>query len=157
MAFTKLTPNLAVEDVDAAVAWYTSVLDFHVEALVPDGEVHEFAILHNGAVELMLQTRRSIEEGLPTVAAMPVASTIVCFVECDDVREIWDRVESRGDVTVVSGLHDTDYGMTEFYIADPSGYVIGLASPTGAAAERSDETEAEAPLGVAGRNDEMSS
>jgi catechol 2,3-dioxygenase-like lactoylglutathione lyase family enzyme len=145
MAFTKLTPVLPVEDVDAAVSWYTEMLDFHVESLVPGAVPNAFAILHNGDVEVMLQTRESLAEGLPTIAERPIGGSTVCFIELEGVRELWDRIGDK--VTVLNGLHDTDYGMTEFYIADPNGYAIGFAEPTGAGAVRSDDTEAAAPAG----------
>lgn len=146
MAFTKLTPNLAVDDVDAAVAWYTDMLGFTVESVLPGSPPNDFAILTQGDVEVMLQSRRSLAEGLPTVADKEVGGSVVCFIEMTDgIRELWDRLQQQA--TVLNGLHDTDYGMTEFYVADPNGYVLGFAQPTGAAAVRSDETEAAEPLG----------
>lgn len=143
MAFTKISPNLVVDDVDAAVAWYRDTLGFDVESLLPGETPNDFAILINGDVEMMVQSRKTLAGPLPTIAETKPGG-VVLFIECDDVRDLWDRVQGR-DVTVLNGLHDTDYGMTEFYVADPFGNALGFAQETGTF-ERSDETEAEEPL-----------
>jgi uncharacterized glyoxalase superfamily protein PhnB len=127
--FKKMTPNLMVPDVDEATEFYRGILGFEVLVTVPETTPRDFALLQRGDVELMLQSKRSLETDLPTVAARSVgAASIICYIEVADVAALYDAVRQR--VHVVKPLASTFYGMSEFYVQDPHGYVFCFAERT---------------------------
>jgi len=49
------------------------------------------------------------------------------FIEVEDVDPLHDRLKSKPNVTIVMSIVTQWYGMREFGIADPDGYVITFA------------------------------
>ena len=123
----KLTPNLMVNSVDETIVFYRDVLGFKVVMTMPETGVKDFAILQNGSVELMLQSRKSIKEDLPFLAEQPIGSSAILYVEVGGIQALHDRI--AGKVTVLLPMRKTHYGMQEFCIRDPHGYVIVFAEP----------------------------
>ncbi|MFY9806459.1 MAG: VOC family protein [Pseudonocardiaceae bacterium] len=122
--FSKLTPNLKVPDVKKAVEFYES-LGFTTVATVPEEGIASFAILVDGPVELMLQSGESLVEDIPAAGEREIGSSIVLYLDVDDIQALHDRVAGKAEVVVP--MRDTFYGMREFYITDPHGYLIGFA------------------------------
>lgn len=125
MEFKSLTPNMMVPDVDAAIAFYERALGFEKVMSMPEEGPSVFAILHAGAVELMLQSQESLREDIPAVGSRSIASSAVFYIEVEGLAELHERVRPHAEV--VQGLRSTPYGMNEFYITDPNGYVLGFA------------------------------
>jgi uncharacterized glyoxalase superfamily protein PhnB len=123
---SKVTPNLMVPDVDEATKFY-ELLGFQRVVRVPDEGVADFAILVNGGVELMLQSRDNLASDLPTVSKEPYGGGCVLYMEVEDVQAVHDKI--AGSAKVVVDLRDTFYGSREFYILDPNGYTVGFAQP----------------------------
>ncbi|MBI3099894.1 MAG: VOC family protein [Planctomycetes bacterium] len=123
----KLTPNLMVESVDETIVFYRDVLGFKVVMTLPEAGVKDFAILQWGNVELMLQSRKSIREDLPFMAEQPIGASSILYVEVEGIQALHDRIS--GKVSVLLPMRKTFYGMQEFCIRDPHGYVIVFAEP----------------------------
>ena len=121
----KLTPNLMVEDVDRSIEFYGGKLGFQVVVTLPETGTKDFAIISQGDVQLMLQSKTSLQEDIPVVGERSIASTTICYIEVEGVEKL--RHHLSDDVDVVVPLRKTFYGMTEFYIRDPDGYVLGFA------------------------------
>ncbi|AUX26902.1 glyoxalase [Sorangium cellulosum] len=121
---TNLTPNLMVDDLHSAIAFYCDVLGFELVKTTPERGEKEFAILMSGDVEWMLQTRASWAKECPTIAKLPLGGSVVCYADVDDVRALRRRVE--GKVEVIKDLFETTYGTIEFFIRDPNGYILGF-------------------------------
>ena len=69
MKYTKLTPNLVVRDVEAAVSFYQSVLGFQRGMSVPDNPPYVFASVTNGAgVEIFFNDQKAVGEDYPPLA-----------------------------------------------------------------------------------------
>jgi len=126
--FQKLTPNLIVADVARSVAFYRDVLGCEVTATVPDAAPYVFATVQSGTVEIFLNVREAAEAEYPSLRDRPLGGTLTLFVEVADVNGLHESLKDR--TTVVMPLEKKWYGVTEFAIADPDGWVITLAQRT---------------------------
>jgi uncharacterized glyoxalase superfamily protein PhnB len=134
MKFSDVTPNLVVSNVERSMAFYRDVLGFSVSATVPDGQGPcVFAWMQRDGVAVFLNSQESVEEH-QDLASRPIGGTATLFIvlEADDVASgvdgLFASVASRA--TVMMPLKDQFYGMREFGIEDPDGYVIFFAQRT---------------------------
>jgi catechol 2,3-dioxygenase-like lactoylglutathione lyase family enzyme len=123
--FSKLTPNLVVSDVERSMAFYRDVLGFTVETTVPDAAPYVFAILRSGTVEVFLNAPEPAIAEYPAFKDRSIGGTLTLFIEVDGIEECYRALKDR--VSVVMELQTKWYGMTEFAIADPDGYLITFA------------------------------
>jgi lactoylglutathione lyase len=127
MKYTKLTPNLVVRDVQAAVHFYESVLGFQRAISVPDDPPFVFASVTNGAgVEIFFNDQKAVAEDYPPLARDPLGGTLTLFLECEGVEEILAAVEKSG-ARIVMPLKTQFYGMREFAFQDPEGWIVTVA------------------------------
>jgi uncharacterized glyoxalase superfamily protein PhnB len=115
-----------VEDVAKAMAWYRDTLGFAVSDTAGEAEAPVWALLRAGDVTLMLEARSSIEAGFTQLAGQPIGATGSLFMGVDDADALYAAIHDKG--RVVKEPHLTSYGMREFYIEDPNGYILGFAS-----------------------------
>jgi uncharacterized glyoxalase superfamily protein PhnB len=131
MKFTDVTPNLVVSDIDRSIAFYRDVLGFSVVTTVPDSEPLLFAWMQRDDVNVFLNTAGSVQESMPDLAARAVGGTNTMFmiVEAATPAEGIDALYGlvKGKARVVMPIKDQFYGMREFGIEDPDGYVIFAA------------------------------
>jgi hypothetical protein len=128
----KATPLLTVESIEPCLPFWTEKLGFDVTVTVPHGDAIGFAILQKGEVELMYQTRASIEadlgkSGAPASLGRELSgSTATLFCE---VESLDDVLEALGDdVEVLVPRRQTFYGMDEVFVRPPCGTVVGFAA-----------------------------
>jgi catechol 2,3-dioxygenase-like lactoylglutathione lyase family enzyme len=112
--FESLAPMLQAADLDATVAWYTSVLGFKCSA-----QEEGWARLERDEVALMFITDE--EFGSPQ-------ATGVQYIYVDDAMALWNDIKNR--VRAERGPEQTDYGMLEFTIKDPNGYLLSFGQST---------------------------
>src|SRR5258706_13629891 len=92
----KLTPNLIVASIEACLPFWTERLGFDKAVEVPDGDRLGFVILRRGPIELMLQSRASVEKDVAAIAEGAYRS--VLYIEVPDLAPIraalegWPRV-----------------------------------------------------------------
>jgi len=65
MKFQKLTPNLVVNDVQAAMTFYRNVLGFQSGITVPDKPPYVFGSVTNAGIELFFNDKRAVGEDYP--------------------------------------------------------------------------------------------
>ena len=136
MKFSDVTPNLVVSNVERSMAFYRDVLGFSVSATVPDNGPFVFAWMLRDGVNVFLNSRESVEEHAE-LASRPLGGTATLFivVEADDVAAgidaLFASISARA--RVMMPLKDQFYGMREFGIEDPDGYVIFFAQRIAAA------------------------
>jgi uncharacterized glyoxalase superfamily protein PhnB len=123
----KLTPNLIVSSVERSLAFYREVLGFTVQMTVPEASPLVFAILANGEVEVFLNAPEPAYAEYPAFKSRPIGGTLTLFMEVEHIKSVHDALAGR--VTVVMPLEHKWYGVTEFAITDPDGYVITFAEP----------------------------
>lgn len=128
----KITPLLTVESIEPCLPFWTEKLGFQVTVTVPHGDAIGFAILQKEGVELMYQSRASIEADLGTSGAprnlgrelSGGTSALFCEVESlDDVLEAFGN-----EVEVLVPRRQTFYGMDEVFVRPPCGTVVGIAA-----------------------------
>lgn len=133
----KLTPNMMVEDVHQTVDFYCKTLGFEFAGGVPEGtqefilepappKALAFAILQQGPVQMMIQSRASLSAELPMFAQKAIGASATFYIEVDNAQELHTQIKDK--VTLVKPLHTTFYGMDEFYVKDINGYVLCFGS-----------------------------
>jgi lactoylglutathione lyase len=129
MKFTGSTPNLFTNDLDRSVAFYRDVLGFTLVTTVPDAPPFVFALLQRDDVTVYVNDMASASREMPDMPGMASVvvgrSGVTLFVHMQEIAAFWDTVRSRAPV--VMPLKHQWYGMTEFSVADPDGYVVTFA------------------------------
>lgn len=123
--FKKLTPNLLVANVERSLAFYIDTLGFTRGMTVPDASPFVFASVTSGEVEIFFNDAATAVEEYPAFAGKPIGATGTMFIELEGVDALHDRIKSRA--TIVMPIENKFYGMREFAIEDPDGYVIVFA------------------------------
>src|SRR3954471_14289632 len=126
--FTKLTPNLVVANVERSLAFYVDTLGFTRGMTVPDAPPFAFASVTGGAVEIFFNDAASAAKEYPGFAGKPIGATGTLFIEVEGVDALHDQLKAT--VKIVMPIVTQFYGMREFAIEDPDGYVITFAERT---------------------------
>lgn len=121
----KLTPNLIVSSVERSLAFYEGVLGFTRGMTVPEQPPFVFAAVTNGPVEIFFNDRSTVSKESPQMAGLGPGGGNTMFIELTGVDAFHDDIKDR--VTILMPLATQWYGMREFAIADPDGYVITFA------------------------------
>jgi lactoylglutathione lyase len=124
-AFQSLTPNLVVSDIARSLTFYRDVLGFSIVTTVPEAEPFVFVWLQRGDVQVFLNAQQAAAAEYPELAANLASGSWTMFIVTDAVDELHDALSGR--VRVVMPLETKFYGMREFAITDPDGFVITFA------------------------------
>jgi uncharacterized glyoxalase superfamily protein PhnB len=122
----KLTPVLFVDQIEKSLPFWMERAGFNKTAEVPDGDRLAFAMLANGAAEVMLQTWESAEKDIPGAFAQTSSMAVALFLEVDDFAVAKKRL---GDWPVAMPERVTFYGMREIGVRDPDGHWVTFAAP----------------------------
>ncbi len=128
MNLTDVIPNLIVADIDRSTAFYRDALEFAVVTTVPDVKPFVFVWLQRGPVSVFLNTAEGTH--IPELAR-PSAGTATMFVTLEaenaakGVDALFEAVKDKA--RVVMPLTTQFYGMREFGIVDPDGYILFFA------------------------------
>lgn len=120
MPFQKVTPNLMVHEISASLRFYEQVLGLKRRVTVPEQEPFVFVSLVAGDVEIFLNQDQS--------DAGPKAGGMSLYVELQGLDQLLTRVQQHG-IKIEIPLNETFYGMREFAVLDPDGYMIIFAEP----------------------------
>lgn len=123
--FTKLTPNLLVASVERSLAFYVGTLGFERGMTVPEASPFAFASVTSGAIEMFFNDAAGAVKEYPAFAGKPIGATGTLFIEVEGVDALHDRLKPA--VKIVMPIVTQFYGMREFAIEDPDGYVITFA------------------------------
>jgi uncharacterized glyoxalase superfamily protein PhnB len=121
----RLSPVLIVDAMPPALAFWRDRLGFQVTTEVPlesDPRQCGFAILENGPVEVMLQTRASVAGDIPALAQGEYRATL--FLEVADVVAV-ERAVAGCEIAVPR--RKTFYGADEIGVRVPGGHVVIFA------------------------------
>jgi uncharacterized glyoxalase superfamily protein PhnB len=78
-----------------------------------------------GAVEIFFNDAASAAKEYPGFAGKPIGATGTLFIEVEGVDALHDQLKAT--VKIVMPIVTQFYGMREFAIEDPDGYVITFA------------------------------
>ena len=124
MTFADVTPNLVTANLDRSVAFYRDVLGFALITTVPEQAPFVFAWLQRDTVSVFLNTEASAE-----IKTQAGTNMLFITLEAPDrgsgVDGLFASVKDRAPV--IMPLTDQFYGMREFTIKDPDGYIITFA------------------------------
>lgn len=113
-------PSLLVGDLDATLEFYRR-LGFRVSGVDPDRAAPSWAEVTRDGVVIQFYTDPPV--GTPTAPTM--SGTL--YLETDDVAAL--AAELGNSVAFAWGPEIMDYGMHEFGIRDPDGYLIAFTQP----------------------------
>jgi len=119
----QLTANLAVERVEPSAEFFKKI-GFEISVQVPEGDHIGFAILVNGANQVMFQTRTGILEDSKTMAAAAVAAPMMLYVTVDDLEAIKSKMDGY---PVQMAERETFYGAKEISYNEPGGHIVTFA------------------------------
>lgn len=126
IVMNSLTPVILVDEVEPCLAFWVERLGFDVTAQVPEGDRIGFAILKRGGVEIMYQSRASVEGDVPALASGPFErSGIGLFIRVDDLDPILPHLH---DQEVVVPERRTFYGAREIGIRTACGTLVTFAA-----------------------------
>ena len=104
-----MRPNLPVEDLDRAVAFYRDVLGFELAARMDDVG---FALMKGGGAELALVTAPNPQPG-------------GAYLYASDVEALLARCQAA-DAKIVAPLTTQPWGLRDFVVEDPDGHKIAV-------------------------------
>jgi lactoylglutathione lyase len=119
----RLTPNLYTDDVESSVKFWVERMGFEKTVEVPEEGGLAFAALQKENIELMYGSYASLEKE-PGVSGSYRRGTGFLFIEVDDLEAVLAAMQGA---PMVSGVHRTFYGATEFTVKDPAGHLITFA------------------------------
>ncbi|CAN5703045.1 hypothetical protein BH23GEM6_BH23GEM6_19080 [soil metagenome] len=119
----KLTPLLYVEEIEPVLSFWIERLGFQKIVELPEGDRLGFVILSNSDVEIMYQTRASVQKDVPELAGAPMGGSFL-FMEVEDL----DRIEELlAGIEPVVPRRTTFYGADELIVREPAGNVVTFA------------------------------
>ena len=136
MKFQDVTPNLIVSDIDRSSAFYRDVLGFQVVTSVPDAAPFVFVWLQRDDVNVFLNAKAGLmEDDAPGLVGREIGGTNTLFmnVEAESAEVGVDRLfhDISPRAKLVMPLKTQFYGLREFGVEDPDGYVIFFAQRVG--------------------------
>ena len=131
MNIKRNTPLLVVDAIEPLLPLWRDQLAYAVLVEVPHGEHLGFALLARDDQQVMLQTRASLLEDCPEVAAL--APTFLLYTDVDSLDE---AMRAMAQAERLIGPRTTFYGAREAFFKTASGHVVAFAeNPKAAATE----------------------
>ncbi|MDQ5826043.1 MAG: VOC family protein [Chloroflexota bacterium] len=133
----KIVPELAVSDMEQSLQFYTTLGFVKDNEGIVDEQGAQWYSLALGEASLWL-IRSDVAHGL--VEGDPRGNGVTIYVEVDDIDTLHERVSDAGLLmNIVKPIETMWYGLRQFSMADPDGYILTLnqqvAQPDGAAGE----------------------
>ena len=120
----KLTPVLCVDAIEPSLRFWVDSLGFEKTVEIPEGDKLGFVALTKGNVEVMYQSRASLEKDVPAIAASLVPSRVTLYLEIDDFDDVVERIAGY---EVVVPKRIAPYGATEIGVKEPAGNIVMFA------------------------------
>ncbi len=138
-----LIPNLMVNNVCDIALFYQNILGFKLIVAVADfeagmeegniitslgqGQNLDWANLklepeNSSSAEFMFQSRKSLEADLPALKGIAIGASQTLYLRNNDVDEQYASLKDK--VEVVQEPITRFYGMREWYMKDPDGYIL---------------------------------
>lgn len=122
----KLTPIYVVERIEPCLDFWIGRLGFEKVVEVPEENSLGFVMLVRGGVEIMYQSRASVEKDVPGLLDGVTASTSPngTYIEVSDIDDVERRLAGWD---IVIPRRQTFYGATELGVREPAGNLIFFA------------------------------
>ncbi|KPL21936.1 MAG: hypothetical protein AMJ93_08435 [Anaerolineae bacterium SM23_84] len=120
--YQAVAPMLLVDDVDQAIRWYEDALGAKLQYHKPTARPLEWASLRLDDVEIMIARKQAGQSWYSDhVVVSDTPANFIAYVYVADVDSLNERV--RGKAIVTLELADQPYGIREFAVQDPFGFV----------------------------------
>ncbi len=135
----KVTPIIVVDEIEPCLPFWTDTLGFELTVTVPHEDAMGFAMLNKGAVDLMYQSRASVDSDLAAsggpldLGGELAGSTAALFVEVEDLDAVITALGETADLVVPR--RQTFYGMDELFVRAPCGTLVAFAAQIPGAGE----------------------
>ncbi|MGY4707785.1 VOC family protein [Candidatus Bipolaricaulota sp. J31] len=123
--FRKLAPMFLVGDVERAARFYREVLGGKLAAVYPEQPPYEWVSLKLGEVELMFWEVGAAVREYPGLEIPENLVSFIAYIYVDGLDALYERVREAAEVLMEPV--DQFYGMREFTIRDPFGFVLTFA------------------------------
>lgn len=117
----KLTPVLMVQAVEPCLAFWTA-LGFERTVEVPHGDRLGFVMLVKDGIEVMYQSRASVQADVPALAELPGGTAL--YLEVDDLDAV---VAKLAGAPLLVPRRTSSYGADELAVREPGGNVVMFA------------------------------
>lgn len=121
--FNRASPVLYVEQIEPCVPFWTDRLGFEITGEVPHGDRLGFVMMEKDDVEVMYQSRASLEDDLPEAADAETGGAFL-FVQVDDLDAVERALEG---IDPVVPRRQTFYGTDELVVREPGGNTVTFA------------------------------
>jgi catechol 2,3-dioxygenase-like lactoylglutathione lyase family enzyme len=115
----KISPMLAVANMEESLAFYQDVLGF-----TPKMKSSEYSIVERDGQTIHFMKAASEE------VMQCVRGHTEIYLEVSGIDSLWEHAKTFQDRYPIRDLFDRDYGMTEFHIGDPNGCLVFVGQPT---------------------------
>jgi uncharacterized glyoxalase superfamily protein PhnB len=122
----KLSPVLVVDEIEPCLEFWVDRLGFERTTEVPEGSKLGFIILSKDGVEVMYQSRESVEKDVPALVPQRGGHSVGLFIEVSDVAAVERALEG---FEVILPRRKTFYGMDEVGVREPGGNAVVFAQP----------------------------
>jgi catechol 2,3-dioxygenase-like lactoylglutathione lyase family enzyme len=122
----RISPMLAVANMDESIAFYQNVLGFAIAQQSP-----EYSVIERDGQTIHLQRAASDE------IVKILRNHVEIYIEVSGIQQLWQHVQSFKNRYRLRDLFERDYGMTEFHVIDPNSCLVFVG-------ERTDQVRASA-------------
>jgi len=117
---------LQVYDMRTSLAFYRDVMGFEVVQTAPAGPVTHWAMLRNGSVCLMLNTKYEFDYERPLEQDRTSGrSDFVLYLMCEDADAAYRELQAKGWPDIEEPT-TAPYGMRQVQVHDPDGFRLCL-------------------------------
>lgn len=114
----KISPMLAVADMEQSILFYQDVLGF-----TPILKSPGYSIIERDGQTIHFQKADSQE------VMNCVRGHTEIYIEVSGIRSLWEHVKTFKNRYKIRDLFDREYGMTEFHISDPNECLVFVGEP----------------------------
>jgi catechol 2,3-dioxygenase-like lactoylglutathione lyase family enzyme len=115
----RISPMLAVADLDETIAFYRDVLGF-----TPTLKSPEYSIVERDGQTIHFMKAASEE------VMRCVRGHTEIYIEVSGIHPLWQHVKTFKERYRIRDLFDREYGMSEFHITDPNDCLVFVGEQT---------------------------
>ena len=123
MKMNRLTPVLMVESIEPCLPFWVDRLGFSKTVEVPHGDKLGFVILARDGVEVMYQTRASVQDDVAELANSPMRGSML-YIDVEDIDAVENALKG---IPRVIPRRTTFYGADEVIVREPGGNSVAFA------------------------------
>jgi uncharacterized glyoxalase superfamily protein PhnB len=143
MRIDSVVPIVIPDSIEPLLPFWVERAGLAKQTSVDEATGMGFAILGEGRSEIMFQTKSSLADDLPAVAAQNL--TVILYAHVDSIDEL---EASIGDAEVLVPRRTTFYGAIEVGVRDRSGAIVGFSQSADGQGEAAHETSGVGPAGT---------